>query len=121
MIQPQDFHVQIDYDESGVLVVVTHKPTGLQRQGRPTSTESVQHVKDKLLAQVESELYNPEDFEFLTGRCVVNGKTGTMYGATHKSTGKSRAVNSVEHQVSNTVHRDLLDELVAELWHEKAS
>lgn len=121
MIQPQDFHIQIDHDDLGLLVVVIHKPTGLQRQGRPTSVESIQQVKDKLLTQVEFEFYNPDEFELLTGRCVIDGRVGTFYSVTHKPSGKIRRATTVGPQSSKAVHRDLLDELVAELWRDKAS
>lgn len=118
MVHQKDFNIKIDYDDAGLLVVVMHKPTGIQRIARPSSRESVQEVKDRLFFEVRSEFFNEDEFTFEIGRCKVNGKVGDWYGVTHLPTGKSRTTNSIEHPVTHNVHYELLDEIVEELWNE---
>jgi hypothetical protein len=95
MILEIDFQIHVDYDESGLIVRVTHKPTGIVCDTRPDSGETVKAVKDKLLTQVQNLIYNPDDFEFHIGLCKEasdsQGQSRTFLSVTHLPTGKSRS------------------------------
>jgi hypothetical protein len=112
VVHKTDFHIKLDYDESGLIVIVTHKPAGIERHARPGKGESVQRVRDNLLKEVQDQVYDPDEFEFGIGRCVKEGKTRTFYSANHKPTGKSRS------SLGEVTWREMLDELVQELWNE---
>lgn len=128
MIRPQDFQTQINYDETGFLVVVIHEPTGLKRQQHFTYEEYAYRIEDQLAKQLEHELcdfheyrrIDLKDFILNVGRCVIDGKVGTFWAVTHKPTNKRCTRNSVEHPISKTISQDLMNELIAELFKENA-
>ena len=115
MVLETDFDVRVDYDDSGPIVVVTHRPTGFARRARLGSGESVQAVKNKLLLAVQNQIYNPDEFQFNTGRSEVDGKTRTFHRLIHVPTGKSRTTIG---DMTKSRRDEMLDEIVRELWDE---
>lgn len=119
MIQPHDYAIEINADQTGVWVSVRHTITGSQLSAKPGAAESVGAVRNRLIAQIEAEIYDPDEFEFAIGHTrmgAVAAVTARDYlSVTHKPTGVTRAGYS-SHGAS---HRELLDEVLTELWRQK--
>ena len=124
MIQPRDYHIQIDYDEAGVMVVVLHKPSGLELRERPSSTESVGALKERLIAQIEHKFYPSEDFEMGHYQIGRDGVRGGSWGVRHLPTGIVRGANTFDNPDlrktgHNKIFQQLMREVVAEIWRRK--
>ena len=113
MILPEDFAIKIDYDDVGLLIEVTHKPTEERRVARPSALESVHHAKNKLIAEIRSQFPKPEDFiVYWFCGLDLSGNPCTSYEVRHKASGKRRNTkNGDEIQI-------MMDEIATELWHE---
>ena len=112
MIAPHDYAIEINADEAGVWVRVRHKITGSQREARPLATESVGAVRDRLIAQIAAEIYDPKDIVIEVGHTRENGSARDYIRVTHKPTGINRGARH-NGEIS---HCDLLDEVLTELW-----
>jgi hypothetical protein len=112
VISEKHFHIQMDPRKSGLFVVVTHKPTGIQRVDGPVESGMVHRVTQRLICRIRTELYDPKEFEMDIGR----SSEGTYKLVRHVPSGKQRGIPSIGGR--GNVTEELLDELVAELWQE---
>lgn len=87
MIRPEDFQIRIEYDSHGALVVVGHAISGIERRARPSSLESVGKVKERLLAEIERELYDSADIRIEYARSRRDGKVIGFIRVVHLPTG----------------------------------
>ena len=115
MICPEDYHIEIGWDEAGALVVVRHKPTGLERRARPTSTPSVGAVKSRLILQIQAEFCDEKEFRFDVGHGRVDGVSRDFYRVIHLPSGISR----MGWRFEGATLRGVLDEVLIEVWRRK--
>src|SRR5262249_35464072 len=94
MISQQYFEIKIDYDEQGLAVIVTHRPTGKRRVGRRSGNESLTTTQTRLIDEIRREFFNPDEFQFSIGRCEVGGGIAAWYRVTHRPTGKNKSADS---------------------------
>ncbi len=116
MIAPHDYAIEINADDMGVWVRVRHKITGAQREARLSATESVGAVRDRLIAQIAAEIYDLKDIVIEVGHTRKNGIARDYIRVTHKPSGINRGARH-NGEVS---HRDLLDEVLTELWQRRS-
>lgn len=116
MLLPEDFGIRVDYDENGLIIEVTHKPTGQIRAARPTNKESVGAVQQRLITEIKEQFPAPKDFrveyQFVRDE---SGNGGTAVVISHLPSGTSRYFPSGSPQVDV---KQAIDEIVSELWHE---
>jgi hypothetical protein len=116
MISQQHFETEFDYDEQGLAVVVTHRPTGMRRIGRRSGSESLARTQTRLIEEIRREFFNPDEFQFSIGQCEVDGRIAAWYCVTHRPTGKNKSADGITIPNQHEAQQQLLDALVAELW-----
>lgn len=97
MIRPEDFQICIEYDSHGVLVIVGHAISGIERRARPSLLESVGKVKERLLAEIEREFYDSADIRIDCGHGRRDGKVYDFIRVVHLPTGIDSAFEIVSH------------------------
>ena len=118
MVSRKHFKIKVDHDGSGLIVSVSHLPTGLMRAACPLRGESVHALEEKLVSELLQQFCVGNEFTMEVGRCKIDGKVGSYISITHLPTGKSKSIAPLGNRSSREVRAELIDTLVAELWRE---
>jgi hypothetical protein len=117
MLGPRNFHVDIGYDDAGLLVTVSHLPTKQQRSARPKKGENVSKVQERLHAELVRTFLELEDLCFEVGRCEVDGKIGGFYRVEHLPSKRTKCLDTITSPNQN-IQQQVLELLLEELWHD---
>ena len=114
-LRPSDFHIDIGYDDAGLLVTVSHLPTKQQRSARPHNGERVYAIQLRLQSELMCTFFDLKDFRFEMGRCEVDGKIGGFYRVEHVPTERTLALDTIASPHIKGL-QDVLELLLDDLW-----
>jgi hypothetical protein len=112
MIKRKDFQIEVGCATSGATFVrVVHLATGLERRSGDIPNGEVGRVRDRLLRELNAELYDENDFLIN----LFRSEPGDCWQLVHLPSGKSRSIATVGCQNQHELIRDAIDSILEEL------